>query len=69
VKHTVQVTAFEDDGAHWVRLTERRAAPDEPNALPYLGKSITFCGNTPDEARQRAVDFVRNATAALEPKP
>ena len=69
MKRIVQVTTFQDDGAHWVRLTERRAAPDEPNALPYLGQSVTFCGNTPAEAKQRAVDFVRNAAATLETKP
>lgn len=65
MKYRVSVETFEDDGAHWVRLHERRAEPEKPGALPYLGQAVTFCGNTADEAKQRAVDFVRDAAAAL----
>jgi hypothetical protein len=65
VKYVVSVSTFEDDGAHWVRLHERRAESDAPGALPYIGQSVTFCGNTAAAAAHRAVEFCRNAAAAL----
>lgn len=55
-KNTVKLSMFEDDGAHWVKLTESRETA--PGDLPYLDQSLSFCGDTPADAIQRARTFV-----------
>lgn len=65
VKRTVHLKTYESDGCWWAMLYEKLDPPTYPCGAPRSGNAISFSGKDSEDAKKKALQFIRGAKEAL----